>query len=184
VVVHNRKHRRRWGGQKQMGPAAARPCEARVHRKRIAIMLFWTIVKVCLKRPLGQQAPVPSCHAGHHHRRDSRHRHVAIGNGAKKQVLSRISAMGTKSARGHPGTGGGSRGVMSGTAQSMKLADAEAICGLAGVRRVAPVVNGMSQLKYENKTSRSGSSARPRVTLSIRDFQVEKDACSRKRRRT
>jgi putative ABC transport system permease protein len=136
-------------------------------------MLFWTIVKVCLKSLWANRLRSLLAMLGIIIGVSAVIAMLAIGNGAKRQVLSRISSMGTNLLVVTPGQSG-SRGVMSGTAQSMKLADAEAICGLAGVRRVAPVVNGMSQLKYENKNEPVRIVGTAGSYLSIRDFQVEK----------
>lgn len=136
-------------------------------------MLFWTIVKVCLKSlktnklrsflaMLGIIIGVAAVIAM-----------LAIGNGAKKQVLSRIAAMGTNLLVVTPGSSG-SGGVISGTAQSLELSDAEALCGIDGVRRVAPVVSGMAQAKYGNQNEPIRVVGSTATYLPIRDFHIER----------
>jgi putative ABC transport system permease protein len=98
---------------------------------------------------------------------------LAIGNGAKVQMLSRLSAMGTNLLVVTPGQSG-SGGVMSGSAQSLTLADAQAICTVAGVRRLAPLVNGMGQIKYTNKNQPVRVVGTTATYLPIRDFAIDK----------
>ena len=89
---------------------------------------------------------------------------LAIGAGAKAQVLSSISAMGSNLLVVRPGQHGPG-GVMTGTQQNLTVEDAQAILAeVPGVGRVAPVVLGRAQLKYfENNSGASviGSSGRP-----------------------
>src|SRR5579862_1590666 len=79
---------------------------------------------------------------------------LAIGTGAKKQVMDRMTAMGTNLLvirAGQRAVGG----VISGQQQTLTLEDAEAIInGFPAAQRVAPVMNGNAQLKYYNKNSR------------------------------
>ncbi|MDM8006553.1 MAG: ABC transporter permease [Phycisphaerae bacterium] len=136
-------------------------------------MLFWIIVKLCLKSlwanklrsflaMLGIIIGVAAVIAM-----------LAIGNGAREQVLSRISAMGTNLLVITPGHTG-SRGVTSGHAETLVLSDAEAICELPGVLRVAPAVSGTQQVKYANQNQPVRVVGTSATYLPIRDFVVEK----------
>jgi len=99
---------------------------------------------------------------------------LAIGAGAKAQVLGSISAMGTNLLVVRPAQHG-SGGVMTNTRQNLTVEDAQAILAeVPGVTRVAPVVQGRAQLKYfENNagTSVMGASV---TYLPIRNFEIEK----------
>jgi len=136
-------------------------------------MLFWIIVKLCLKSlwanklrsflaMLGIIIGVAAVIAM-----------LAIGNGARKQVLSRISAMGTNLLVITPGHTG-SRGVTSGHAENLMLSDAEAICEVPGVLRIAPAASGSFQAKYANKNQPLRIVGTSATYLPIRDFVIEK----------
>ena len=99
---------------------------------------------------------------------------LAMGAGAKKTVMARISAMGTNLLVVRPGQVG-MRGVASGTSQKLTLEDAEAILAeTKGVQRVAPVVMGNVQAKYMNHNSRVSVVGASVTYLPLRDFTVEK----------
>jgi len=137
-------------------------------------MLFWTIVKVGLKslvaNPLrsflamlgiiiGVAAVISM---------------LAMGAGARNQVMQRLSAMGTNLLVVRPGQSG-SHGVVSGTTQNLTLADAQALVKeVAGVRRVAPCVGGNVQVKYLSHNTRIRLTGTSPTYLPVRDFTVEK----------
>jgi len=99
---------------------------------------------------------------------------LAIGAGAKKQVLDRISAMGTNLLMVRPGQSG-SHGVTSGTTQNLTLDDAQAILAEAdGVASIAPGVGGNAQLKYMGHNTRTQITGISVTYLPIRDFQIDK----------
>ena len=98
---------------------------------------------------------------------------LALGAGAKKSILDRMSAMGTNLLIIRPGQRG-SMGVMSGTQQNLTLEDAEAMLSLEGVDRVAPVVQGNAQVKYLNKNARTNILGTTITYFTLRDFKVEK----------
>jgi putative ABC transport system permease protein len=99
---------------------------------------------------------------------------LAMGAGARKMVLARISAMGTNLLVIRPGQSG-QHGVASGTRQNLTLEDAQAIVAeVQGVRRIAPVVMGNIQAKYMNRNSRVSLAGVSVTYLPIRDFVVEK----------
>jgi putative ABC transport system permease protein len=99
---------------------------------------------------------------------------LAIGNGAQKQIVDRLQAMGTDLLMVRPGARG-SGGVNTGTRINLKVEDCEAILAeVQGIRALAPVVQGRAQAKYfENNTSTTvlGTSD---SYLSIRNFKIGK----------
>ena len=99
---------------------------------------------------------------------------LAIGAGAKAQVLGSISAMGTNLLVVRPAQHG-SGGVMTGTQQNLTVEDAQAILAeVPGVTRVAPVVQGRGQLKYFENNSGTAVIGASVTYLPIRNFEVEK----------
>jgi putative ABC transport system permease protein len=98
---------------------------------------------------------------------------LALGAGAKKSVMERMSAMGTNLLIVRPGQRG-SMGVVSGTQQNLTLEDAEALLPLEGIKAIAPVVQGNAQVKYLNKNARSNVLGTTITYFSLRDFKVEK----------
>ena len=96
---------------------------------------------------------------------------LSIGNGARRQVLTRISAMGTNLLVVTPGQSG-ARGVMSGNKETLTLGDAQALLGIKGVRRLAPVVNGSAQAKYASRNQPLRVTGTVDIYLPIRDFTI------------
>lgn len=136
-------------------------------------MLFWTIVKVCLKSLWANKLRSFLAMLGIIIGVGAVITMLAIGNGAKQEVLGRISAMGTNLLVVMPGQRG-SHGVVSGSAQNLKISEAMAIRDLEGVLRVAPVVNGRDQAKYANRNQPVRILGTSVTYLPIRDFHVEK----------
>ena len=96
---------------------------------------------------------------------------LALGAGAQASVLKRLSALGTNLLVIRPGQRG-TGGVMSGTQQNLLPADAEALVGIPGVTRVAPVVRGPVQVKYFNNNSNVTAIGTTPTYFALRDFQV------------
>jgi len=96
---------------------------------------------------------------------------LAIGTGAKRQVLTRIAAMGTNLLIVTPGQSG-SHGVTSGTQQNLVLADALALLETEGVHRLAPVVQGRAQVKYANKNQPTQVTGTTPSYFFIRDYTI------------
>ncbi|HUU21467.1 MAG TPA: ABC transporter permease [Phycisphaerae bacterium] len=136
-------------------------------------MLFWTIIKVCLKSLWANKLRSFLAMLGIIIGVGAVITMLAIGTGAKKAVLTRISAMGTNLLVVTPGQRG-SHGVVSGTALNLKVSDALAVRDVAGVLRVAPVVNGRSQAKYANRNQPVRIVGTSITYLRIRDFQMGK----------
>jgi putative ABC transport system permease protein len=137
-------------------------------------MLFWTIVKVGLRSLLANKLRSLLAMLGIIIGVSAVIAMLAMGAGAQQQVMARISAMGTNLLVIRPGQSG-SRGVVSGTAQDLTLADAQALLTDAdGVWRVAPTVGGSAQVKYLNKNTRTSVVGTSTTYLQIRDFAIDK----------
>jgi len=136
-------------------------------------MLFWTIVKVGLKSLLANKLRSLLAMLGIIIGVGAVIAMLAMGAGAKGQIMARISAMGTNLLIVRPGQAG-SRGVMSGTTQNLTLADAQALVSDApGIARVAPTVSGSAQVKYLNRNNRTNVVGTSSTYLPIRNFEVE-----------
>jgi putative ABC transport system permease protein len=98
---------------------------------------------------------------------------LALGNGAKQQVVERIQAMGSNLLVVRPGQSG-SGGVKSSTRQTLTLMDAEALVDVEGVKAVAPVVSSTAQVKRLGQNSRVNVLGTSVTYLPMRGFDVEK----------
>jgi len=137
-------------------------------------MLFWTIVKVGLKSLLANPLRSFLAMLGIIIGVAAVISMLAMGAGARNQIMQRLSAMGTNLLVVRPGQSG-SHGVVSGTTQNLTLADAQALVKeVAGVRRVAPCVGGNVQVKYLNHNTRVRLTGTSPTYLPVRDFTVEK----------
>ncbi|MEW6202458.1 MAG: ABC transporter permease [bacterium] len=80
---------------------------------------------------------------------------LSLGAGARKDILDRISSLGTNMMSIRPGQRG-MRGVMTGSFQNLTLDDAlEILQKVPSVKCVSPVASGNAQLKYYRKNTRS-----------------------------
>jgi putative ABC transport system permease protein len=99
---------------------------------------------------------------------------LAIGAGAKRQVLDSIAAMGTDLLVVRPaqrGTGG----VMSGTQQNLTVEDADALVAeVPDVMAVAPVVQGRGQIKYYDRNSATTVQGSAGTYFPMRSFEIER----------
>jgi len=99
---------------------------------------------------------------------------LGIAAGAKTQVLSTISAMGTNLLVVRPGQMG-SGGVLTGTRQNLTVEDAQAILAeVPEVTRVSPAVQNRCQLKYMERNTGTMVQGVAVPYLPIRNFEVEK----------
>jgi putative ABC transport system permease protein len=73
---------------------------------------------------------------------------LGIGEGARSSVEGRIRALGSNLLMVRPGFMAGGGGVRSGAVQTLTVADAKALAGLAGVTAVAPEMSASAQLRY------------------------------------
>jgi putative ABC transport system permease protein len=137
-------------------------------------MLFWTIVKVGLKSLLANPVRSLLTMLGIIIGIAAVISMLAIGAGAQKQIMARITAMGTNLLVVRPGQSG-FHGVMSGTQQNLTLADAEAIVAeVEGIGSIAPCVGASAQMKFMGRNTRSRVTGTTATYLKIRDFQVER----------
>jgi len=98
---------------------------------------------------------------------------LAIGAGAKKQIMTRISAMGTNILMVNPGQEG-FHGVRS-DQDNLTLDDAEALMSsVPAIQQISPVVRGNTQLKYYNKNARVDVMGTAMTFASLRNYAVEK----------
>ena len=137
-------------------------------------MLFWTIVKVGMRSLIGNPLRSFLTMLGIIIGVGAVISMLGIVAGAEKQIMTRISAMGTNLLVVRPGQSG-FHGVMSGTQQTLTVADAQAIRDeIEGVRRLAPGVSGSCQVKYMNHNTRTRVTGTTGTYLPIRDYTVEK----------
>jgi putative ABC transport system permease protein len=137
-------------------------------------MLFWTIVKVGLKSLVANSLRSFLAMLGIIIGVAAVISMLALGAGAQKQVMERLTAMGTNLLVVRPGQSG-FHGVMSGTQETLTVEDAQALLKEApGIRRIAPAVGSSAQIKYMAQNTRARVTGTTATYLSIRDFQVEK----------
>jgi putative ABC transport system permease protein len=97
---------------------------------------------------------------------------LAIGAGARKQVLERFTALGTNLLTVRPGQRG-TGGVMSGTQQNLTVEDALSLATVPGVGGVSPVVSSRAQAKYLNRNSRTEVTGCAVTYFTMRSFEVD-----------
>ncbi len=98
---------------------------------------------------------------------------LAIGNGAQKQVLGQITAMGTNLLVVRPGQRG-TGGVISGTQQNLTVEDAQSLRDIEGIEAVSPVVGGSAQVKYLATNTRSNVQGVAPTYFKIRSFELDR----------
>jgi putative ABC transport system permease protein len=99
---------------------------------------------------------------------------LALGSGARKQVMDRVMAMGTNLLVVRPGAHRRG-GVRSGSRETLTLEDAQAVLGeLKGVEAVAPVVWGRAQAKYYGENTNTSVTGTSVTYLKIRAFEVDR----------
>ncbi|TAL18600.1 FtsX-like permease family protein [bacterium] len=99
---------------------------------------------------------------------------LAIGSGAQKQVLARLSSLGANVMIITPGSRD-TRGAATGTQQNLKLEDALAIAReVDGVSLVAPVVRGSAQVKYFNQNTQGSIFGTSASYFTLRDIQIDR----------
>ena len=136
-------------------------------------MLFWTIIKVALKSLIASKLRSFLAMLGVIIGVGAVISMLAMGAGAKGQIMDRITAMGTNLLIIRSGQHG-SHGVQSGTHQNLTLDDAKAILSVPGVSQIAPVVQGSVQIKYFNKNARVSVIGSAAVYMNLRNYAIEK----------
>jgi len=96
---------------------------------------------------------------------------MSIGQGAQKQVLSRINSLGSNLLTVMPGASG--QFVRSGNVDTLTLKDAQAISKLTGVVCVAPTVRGSALATYGNKTWTTSISGTTQEIEDISSLKIE-----------
>jgi putative ABC transport system permease protein len=137
-------------------------------------MLFWTTVKVAVRSLLAHKLRSFLAMLGIIIGVGAVVSMLALGAGAKKQIMDRVTSMGTNLLIVRP-----SRyrrgGVRSGARANLKLEDAKIILEqVDGVKAVAPVVSGRVQVKYYNKNSDTSVVGSSLTYMRIRSFNIEK----------
>ena len=106
-------------------------------------------------------------------RRDTVISMLSIGAGAQKDIMDRISSMGTD-LLSIQGSRGQSRGVATEARKPLTLEDAEAIFNeVEDVEKATPVVNSNAQMKYYNSNTRTRVTGAAVTYFSIRNYEIE-----------
>jgi putative ABC transport system permease protein len=134
-------------------------------------MIFWTIVKVAFKSLAANKLRSLLAMLGIIIAVWSVISALALAAGAQQSIMNRISAMGTNLLMVSPGQRG-TGGVMSGTYQTLKVEDAEALLKITEASHVAPVVRGSVQVKYLNKNTSTSLLGSTPTYLTIRSFSI------------
>lgn len=137
-------------------------------------MLFWTVLKVALKSLWANKLRSFLAMLGIIIGVGAVISMLALGAGARQQMMDSISSRGVNLLVIRPGQRG-FRGVMSGTRQNLTLEDARAImANVDSIQQISPVVRGSAQLKYANKNTRASVMGGAMTYFPIRNFIVER----------
>ncbi|MBN2491626.1 MAG: ABC transporter permease [Planctomycetes bacterium] len=137
-------------------------------------MLLWTIIKVALGSLLANKMRSFLAMLGIIIGVGAVISMLALGAGARHQVMNRITAMGTNLLVVRPG-GAQRRGVQSGSRESLTLGDAEAVLqSVPDVQALAPLVRGRAQVKYFNANTDTTIAGTSLSYLAIRGFELAK----------
>jgi len=99
---------------------------------------------------------------------------LALGAGARQQVMTRISAMGTNLLIVRP-MQRGMHGVTSGIQQTLSLDDVRAVLDrVGGIGLAVPVVRGSCQVKYMNRNTRTSVIGSGVPYLAVRNFEIDR----------
>jgi putative ABC transport system permease protein len=136
-------------------------------------MLFWMIIKVAFKSLMANKLRSVLAMLGIIIGVAAVIAMLAIGTGARQQVLDKITAMGTNLLVVRPsprGTGG----IISGTQLNLTVDDASAILAKVDhVSSLAPVVGRNFQVKYMNQNTLTQVLGTTPTYLPIRDFEID-----------
>ena len=137
-------------------------------------MLFWTTIKVALKSLLANKLRSFLSMLGIIIGVGAVISMLALGHGAEKQIMDRITSMGANLLIVRAGQHG-RRGVRTADSETLKLEDAEALLEqVQGLDMVSPVVQGSAQFKYMNNNKRSSIIGGAVTYLPIRNYIVER----------
>jgi len=136
-------------------------------------MLFWMIVKVAFKSLRANKLRSVLAMLGIIIGVAAVIAMLAIGTGAKQQVLDRLSAMGTNLLFVRPSPRG-TAGVISGTQLNLTEDDARAILAKVDhVHALSPAVGRNYQVKYLDQNTNTQVQGTTPTYLAIRDFQID-----------
>jgi len=136
-------------------------------------MLFWMIIKVALKSLRANKLRSVLAMLGIIIGVAAVIAMLAIGTGAKQQVLDRLSAMGTNLLFVRPSPRG-TAGVISGTQLNLTEDDARTILEKVDhVHALSPVVGRNFQVKFLNQNTNTQVQGTTPTYLAIRDFQID-----------
>jgi putative ABC transport system permease protein len=136
-------------------------------------MLFWMIIKVSIKSLMANKLRSILAMLGIIIGVGAVIAMLAIGTGAKQQVLDRISAMGTNLLIIRPSPKG-TAGVISGTQLNLTDDDARTVLDkIDNVKSIAPVVGRNFQVKYLNENTNTQILGCTPTYLAIRDFEID-----------
>ncbi len=136
-------------------------------------MLFWMIIKVAIKSLMANKLRSVLAMLGIIIGVGAVIAMLAIGTGAKQQVLDRISSMGTNLLIIRPSPKG-SAGVISGTQLNLTDEDARAVLEkVDNIKAIAPVVGRQFQVKYLNQNTLTQITGCSPTYLPIRDFEID-----------
>ena len=136
-------------------------------------MLFWTIVKVAISSLVSNKLRSLLSMLGIIIGVAAVITMLAVGQGAQKMILDRVSAMGADLLIVRPGQGG-RRGVRGGDSQNLNLDDAKAILRqVEGVKLVTPQVQGQLQFKAGNRNSRTNVLGAAPTYFTVRNTPVK-----------
>ncbi|HWE04629.1 MAG TPA: ABC transporter permease [Tepidisphaeraceae bacterium] len=136
-------------------------------------MIFWTIVRLAMRSLVANKLRSALAMLGIIIGVWSVISALALAQGAQKKINTQMTSLGTNVVMVTPGQRG-SNGVISGSQQNLKIADALAMLKLAEVTRVAPVVRGSVQAKRGNKNTRPSLLGTGPAYFAIREFQVQR----------
>src|SRR5476651_1975164 len=98
---------------------------------------------------------------------------LAFGAGAQRQVMDKITAMGSNLLIVRPGNRGAG-GVITGTQQNLTLEDTQAMLEVSHLMEAAPVVGGIGQIKYMSKNERANVIGTVPLYIPMRNCEIEK----------
>jgi putative ABC transport system permease protein len=140
-------------------------------------MLFWMIIKVAFKSLMANKLRSILAMLGIIIGVAAVIAMLAIGTGAKQQILDRISAMGTNLLIIRPSPRG-SGGVMNGMNVNLTDEDARAVLQKVDhIHSLAPVVGRNYQVKYLNQNTNTQILGSSPTYLPIRDFEIDRGRC-------
>jgi putative ABC transport system permease protein len=136
-------------------------------------MLFWTTLKVAVRSLLANKLRAILSMLGIIIGVGAVIAMLAVGAGAREQVMSRITAMGSNLIMVSPAQSAGG-GVRGGSAQTLTLEDAQALLNtIDGVNMASPVVRGNAQFKYYNANMQSSIMGVTLTYLDIRNYEID-----------